>query len=54
MNNSHQQHLIKSTFELYYRKKTLVFELAPKGIRINLLPPGMVDTSLIADVSEQK
>ena len=33
--------------------KALAFELAPKGIRINLISPGMVDTPLIADVPEK-
>ena len=28
-------------------------ELAPKGIRINLVSPGMTDTALIADVPEK-
>ena len=33
--------------------KALAFELGPKGIRINLVSPGMVDTQLIADVPEK-
>ena len=31
----------------------MAFELAPKGIRINLVSPGMVDTPLIADITEK-
>lgn len=33
--------------------KALACELGPKGIRINLVSPGMVDTPLIADIPEK-
>ncbi len=33
--------------------KALAFELAPKGIKINLISPGMTDTELIANVPEK-
>jgi 3-oxoacyl-[acyl-carrier protein] reductase len=33
--------------------KSLSLELAPKGIRLNLVSPGMTDTALISDVPEK-
>ena len=33
--------------------KALAYELSPKGIRLNLVSPGMVDTTLIADIPEK-
>lgn len=33
--------------------KALAYELAPKGIRLNLVSPGMVDSPLIADIPEK-
>jgi 3-oxoacyl-[acyl-carrier protein] reductase len=33
--------------------KSLAFEYAPKGIRINMVSPGMTETELIADIPEK-
>ena len=46
-------HYITAKSALYGFTKALAFELAPKGIRINLVSPGMTDTELIANVPEK-
>ena len=51
--NAQMLHYITSKTALNGFVKALAFELAPKGIRINLVSPGMVDTPLIADIPEK-
>tara|TARA_Y100001960_G_scaffold167353_1_gene175799 strand:+ start:3118 stop:4299 length:1182 start_codon:yes stop_codon:yes gene_type:complete len=51
--NSQLLHYITSKTALNGFVKALAFELASKGIRINLVSPGMVDTNLIADIPEK-
>ena len=51
--NMQWSHYITSKTALSGFIKALAFELAPKGIRINLVSPGMVDTPLIADIPEK-
>ena len=46
-------HYITAKSALSGFTKALAMELAPKGIRINLVSPGMTDTALIADVPEK-
>lgn len=46
-------HYITAKSALNGFTKALAVELAPKGIRINLVSPGMTDTELIANVPEK-
>lgn len=46
-------HYITAKSALNGFTKALAFELAPKGIRMNLVSPGMTDTGLIANVPEK-
>ena len=51
--NSQWLHYLTSKAALSGFIKALAFELAPKGIRLNLVSPGMVDTNLIGDIPEK-
>jgi 3-oxoacyl-[acyl-carrier protein] reductase len=46
-------HYITAKAALQGFTKALAFELAPKGIKINLISPGMTDTELISNVPEK-
>lgn len=46
-------HYITAKGALHSFSKSLAIELAPKGIRINMVSPGMTETELIADVPEK-
>ena len=51
--NAQWLHYITAKSALHGFTKTLAFELAPKGIRINAVSPGMTDTNLLADIPEK-
>jgi len=51
--NSEWLHYITAKSALSGFTKAIAFELAPKGILINLVSPGMTDTELIADIPEK-
>jgi 3-oxoacyl-[acyl-carrier protein] reductase len=51
--NSDWSHYITAKSALNGFSKALALELAPKGIRINLVSPGMTDTDLVANMPEK-
>jgi len=51
--NSEWLHYITAKSALNGFAKSLAIELAPKGIRVNLVSPGMTDTELVSDIPEK-
>lgn len=51
--NSDWSHYITAKSALNGFSKALALELAPMGVRINLVSPGMTDTDLIANIPEK-
>ena len=51
--NSEWLHYITAKSALNGFAKAIAIELAPKGIRVNLVSPGMTDTELISDIPEK-
>jgi len=51
--NSEWLHYITAKSALNGFAKALAIELAPKGIRVNLVSPSMTDTELISDIPEK-
>lgn len=51
--NADWSHYITAKAALVGFTKSLAFELAPKGIRINMVTPGMLSTELTADIPEK-
>jgi 3-oxoacyl-[acyl-carrier protein] reductase len=51
--NADWSHYITAKSALAGFTKSLAMELAPKGLRINMVTPGMVSTELTADIPEK-
>lgn len=51
--NSEWLHYVTAKSALHGFTKALAFELAPKGIRVNMVSPGITDTELIANIPEK-
>lgn len=51
--NAQWTHYITAKAALSGFSKALALELGPKGIRVNMISPGMTDTELISDIPEK-
>jgi 3-oxoacyl-[acyl-carrier protein] reductase len=51
--NSDWAHYITAKSALIGFSKSLAFELAPKGLRINMVTPGLISTELTSDIPEK-
>ncbi len=51
--NADWAHYITAKSALVGLTKAMAFELGPKGIRVNLVSPGLTDTELTADIPEK-
>lgn len=51
--NTEWLHYITAKSALHGFSKALAFELAPKGIRVNMVSPGMTDTELLANIPDK-
>jgi 3-oxoacyl-[acyl-carrier protein] reductase len=51
--NSEWSHYITAKSAMIGLTRSLAFELAPKGIRINMVTPSMMSTELTADIPEK-